>query len=358
MGAYLLGIGVALAAATAYCFGVLLQSLEARDVPDSESLKLSLLKNLVSRRRWVLGTACVILGWLLQAAALGLAPLTVVQPALAVGLFVLLIAGERMSDERIGRREVLAVLAIAAGVAGLGLASPKGAEGGSAAATVIGPALAVFAVLALAPYLLKGRKLPILVVISAGLAYACSGFMTKFVADAFSDQHFVSRAGLARRHHRGRGHRAGQRDDRAAEALGGPGVPRGAGDSDRAGRADGPVLAGEPWSTDPLKLAALGVSLVVLAAGTAVLASAGAVAAVVDTDDDDGLLPNRLGGLHPSPLRRCQQQPPDLRKRRKRNPAHHQQADDDHHREGEPARRRRSRRGRTRSAPRVESTGR
>src|SRR5215213_697451 len=88
--AYLLGIAIALASASSYSVGVLLQSLEARDVPDTESLKLSLIKNLVSRKRWLIGTVCVILGWVLQAAALGFAPLTVVQPALAVGLFVLL----------------------------------------------------------------------------------------------------------------------------------------------------------------------------------------------------------------------------------------------------------------------------
>ena len=126
---YLLGIGVALLAASSYSLGVLLQSLEARDVPETESLRPSLLKNLVSRKRWVLGTLCVILGWSLQAAALGLAPLTVVQPALAVGLFVLLFAGERLTDESVGRREVLAILAIAVGVAGLGFASPKSADG-------------------------------------------------------------------------------------------------------------------------------------------------------------------------------------------------------------------------------------
>ncbi len=49
----------------------------------------------------------------------------------------------------------------------------------------------MFAVVALAPYLLRGRKLPMLVVLSAGLAYACSGFMTKFVADAFSEGHIL-----------------------------------------------------------------------------------------------------------------------------------------------------------------------
>jgi drug/metabolite transporter (DMT)-like permease len=273
-----------LAAATAYCLGVLLQSLEARHVPETESLRLSLLKNLVSRKRWVLGTGCVILGWILQAAALGLAPLTVVQPALAVGLFVLLFAGERLTDECVGRREVLAILAIALGVAGLGLASPKDAEGsGIAAAQVIAPTLAVFAVVALAPYLLRGRKLPMLVVLSAGLAYACSGFMTKFVADAFSEGRLVP--GLA------------WLGGTAVAAILGLVSEMTALQKRSAIRVFpgvlviqivlavlcAPLLAGEQWSTEPLKLAALGVSLVVLAAGTAVLASAGAVAAVVST---------------------------------------------------------------------------
>ena len=284
--AYLLGIGIALASASSYSVGVLLQSLEARDVPDTESLKLSLIKNLVSRKRWLIGTACVILGWILQAAALGFAPLTVVQPALAVGLFVLLIAGERLSDESVGRREVLAVLAISVGVAGLGLASPKGAEGGSAAPIVIGPALALLAAAALAPYLLKGRKLPVLVVVSAGLAYACSGFMTKFVADSFSEANVV--AGVA--------------------WLGGTLLAAVVGlvsEMTALQRRSAvqvfpgvlviqivlavllaPVLAGEEWTTNPLLLAVLGASLVILAGGTAVLASAGAVAAVVDSDGD------------------------------------------------------------------------
>src|SRR5215213_9411618 len=313
--AYLLGIGIALASASSYSVGVLLQSLEARDVPDTESLKLSLIKNLVSRKRWLVGTACVILGWVLQAAALGFAPLTVVQPALAVGLFVLLIAGERLSDESVGRREVLAVLTISVGVTGLGLASPKGAEGGSAAPIVIGPALALLAIAALSPYLLQGRKLPVLVVVSAGLAYACSGFMTKFVADSFSEANVV--AGVA--------------------WLGGTILAAVVGlvsEMTALQRRSAirvfpgvlviqivpavlcaPLLAGERWSTDPLKLVLLGVSLVVLAAGTAVLASAGAVAAVVDSD-----------ATSESPERPA----PEPGERGEGDTAHHQQAEHDH----------------------------
>lgn len=283
--AYLLGIVVALASATAYSVGVVLQSLEAREAPPTESLRLALLKDLMKRRRWVIGTLCVVLGWVLQAAALGLAPLTVVQPALAAGLFVLLIAGQRLSDECIGRREVLAVVAISVGVAGLGFASPKGADGGHATTLIIGPAGAIFALAALSPYLLRGRNLQVLVVISAGLAYTCSGFMTKFVADAFSRMELLA----------------------GAAWLGGTICAAGLGlvsEMTALQRRSAihvfpgvlviqivlavllaPLLAGEKWSTNPLLLLVLGVSLVVLAAGTAVLASAGAIGAMVDSEE-------------------------------------------------------------------------
>jgi len=152
---FVLGVVVALASATSYSVGVSLQSLEAREVPSSESLHLSLLLRLVKRRRWIVGTLFVIAGWGLQAGGLALAPLTVVQPTLAAGLFILLIAGMRLTDERVGRREVVAVVAIFVGVAGLAFASPKEVESGHAEPLVIGLALAAFAAAALSPYLLR-----------------------------------------------------------------------------------------------------------------------------------------------------------------------------------------------------------
>jgi drug/metabolite transporter (DMT)-like permease len=282
--AFLVGVGVALAAASSYSVGVILQSLEAREVPSAKCLRPGMIQHLVGKRRWVLGTLCVMLGWALQAGALSLAPLTVVQPALAVGLFVLLIAGTRLSDECVGRREILAVIAIAIGVAGLSVASPKSAGGGHAALVIIAPVLAVFALAALAPYLLRERTFPLLVVMSAGLAYAWSGFMTKFVAEAFSRSQYLA----------------------AAAWLVGTACAAGLGlisEMTALQRQSAirvfpgvlviqivvavllaPLLAGEQWSADPLVLVTLAVSLAVLAAGTAVLASAGAVAAVVDSE--------------------------------------------------------------------------
>jgi drug/metabolite transporter (DMT)-like permease len=282
---FLLGVGVALLAASSYSVGVIFQSLECREAPSTSSLRLSLLKHLVARRRWLAGTLFVLLGWALQAGALALAPITVVQPALAAGLFVLLVAGARLSEERITRREVAAVIAITVGVAGLGFASPKSTGGGHAAALVIGPALALFAAVALAPYVMRARVHVAMVVVGAGFAYAASGFMTKFVAEAFSGTHYLV----------------------AAAWLGGTACAAAMGlvsEMTALQRRSAirvfpgvlviqivlavllaPVLAGEQWNLDPVVMVTLGSSLVVLAAGTAVLASAGAVAAVVDPEE-------------------------------------------------------------------------
>ena len=73
---------------------------------------------LFQRTRWLLGTGLSMLGWPLQVLALLLAPLVVVQPALAAGLLVLLFFGERMLGEHAGRYEHLATLAIVLGVVG------------------------------------------------------------------------------------------------------------------------------------------------------------------------------------------------------------------------------------------------
>src|SRR5919112_4719356 len=115
----LLGITCALGSAVLYCAGAALQALEARNTPEREALHASLLRDLAARPRWLLGTGSVLLGWSLQATALLLAPVTVVQPTLAAGLVLLLVVGTRVLGERVGRREVLGMVAIVVGVAGL-----------------------------------------------------------------------------------------------------------------------------------------------------------------------------------------------------------------------------------------------
>jgi len=162
-----LGVVAALAAAVLYAVGVTLQSIEARQAPPEDSLKPSLLKYLVTRRRWLAGTASVAGGWTMQAVALTLAPITIVQPSLAVSVIVLLLVGVRFG-ETVSAREVAAAVTILVGVSGLVLVSPGQSED-HAAPLPLTAGMTVLALVAISPFAWRGhRHFGGLVVVSAG----------------------------------------------------------------------------------------------------------------------------------------------------------------------------------------------
>src|SRR5436190_1487451 len=119
--------GVALAALASVLFNVaiVIQAREAREVPQEHGVQLSLIWRLLRRPRWLLGTALGLMAFPLQTIALLWAPLTAVQPADAAGLLVLLFLGTRLLHERVGRREVIAVVSIIVGIVILTIAAPK-----------------------------------------------------------------------------------------------------------------------------------------------------------------------------------------------------------------------------------------
>jgi hypothetical protein len=84
---YGLGTVVAALAATLFALGCVLQHAAARSSTTDRGLQL---KELVTRRRWVVGQSSTVLGTVAQVAALALAPVAVVQPVLAGGLVVAL----------------------------------------------------------------------------------------------------------------------------------------------------------------------------------------------------------------------------------------------------------------------------
>jgi drug/metabolite transporter (DMT)-like permease len=179
-----LGIAAACGASALYDAAIAFQALEARLIPHQHSLRPSLLMRLLRRPRWVGATLLGILGWPLQVGALLLAPLTVVQPALAAGLLLLLFLGVRMLGEKAGSREILAVVAIVAGVGGMAWAAP-GHTTSHAAFPELELALGGLGALAIAPYLARrnGSGASLAVVLGAGCAYAWSGLSSKLLAD-------------------------------------------------------------------------------------------------------------------------------------------------------------------------------
>ena len=185
MGSVVLGVALACLASVLFNAAIVIQADEVRDVPREHALQLSLLGRLLRRPRWLLGAALGLTAFPLQTVALLFAPLTAVQPADATGLIVLLFLGSRILGEPVGRREVLAVLAIGVGIVTLTIAAPKREVTHVEGADVLLPMIGI-AVVALAPLVL--RRLigadSILVVLGAGFAFALSAFCAKIVADA------------------------------------------------------------------------------------------------------------------------------------------------------------------------------
>lgn len=179
-----IGIGVALLAAVAHAYAVVLQATEARQAPDREGLHVSLLRRLAHRPRWLAGTGLMTGAWPLQLVALAMAPIAVVQPMLATSQLVLLGAARATLGERIGRREVAATLALVAGLAAVVWAAPGEDHVGHASAASLAAPMAVVGVAASGAYL-AGRAMHrarLLLVIGAGVAYSWSDFVSKLLA--------------------------------------------------------------------------------------------------------------------------------------------------------------------------------
>jgi drug/metabolite transporter (DMT)-like permease len=277
-----LGVLAALGAAVLYALGLVMQAVEVRAGGDQDALTASLLRRLVRRPRWIAGTLLAAAGWPLQTAALLAAPLTVVQPTLAVGLVVLLVAGARTLGEPVGWRELAAVLAVAAGVAMVAVAAPERASGHPSAAAVV-VALTVLGIGALAPYLLRrsGRPWTIAAALGAGLAYAASGITTKLTSDALA-QHaleallvWLALTGIA----------AGLGTTSEMSALArlpaahvGPLVFA---VQTLVPVAAAPLLAGEAWPADSGGRVTLAAGLLLVLSGAGALAASGPVAALV-----------------------------------------------------------------------------
>jgi drug/metabolite transporter (DMT)-like permease len=276
-----LGFALALAAACCYETGYALQAIEARRAPAERALRPSLIAYLVRRPVWLGATALSLVGWPLQIAALTEAPLTLVQPTLALGLVLLLVLGVRILGEHVGTREIVAVAMIIASVALFAWAAPRDTGDVERGAGLVA-ALSILIAVALLPYaiaLIRERRYPMLLLVaSAGAADGLAAFVAKIVAQDASAGELVAVvvwAALV-----------------AAVVIVGLISESTALQSFAATRVAptvlvmqivipvvlAPLVGGEGWGGTPLGGAVLGAALVTIAVGAGLLASSPAVA--------------------------------------------------------------------------------
>ncbi|MGN6378958.1 MAG: hypothetical protein ACTHNU_08415 [Gaiellales bacterium] len=177
-----------LGAATLFGCGIVIQAGEARLQPRSHAMRLSLLVHLARSLRWLAGTALTVAGWGLQAIAFALAPVTIVQPALAFTLVVVLAGAHRRLQEPVGRREIAAVAALCGAMVVLVLVAPSHTSA-HAHGVRLGVTVAVLLVVGLGPFLFASavRDRPGLAATAAGVAFALAGIATKLFTDTVSE---------------------------------------------------------------------------------------------------------------------------------------------------------------------------
>ena len=188
---------LAAVAASLYALSTSLQALEARQAPAANTLRTSLLVRLAQRRVWLVGAAFGAVGWGLQAGSLTLASVALVQPALGLGLVVLLVLGTRVLGEHVGRREVGGSLTIAAGIAVLGWAAPSHVDRFTSTGRVA--LVASLTVVAAAPFALRaaGYAGGLVTSLCAGLGWAWVGLGTALVDRAIAHGHWLDAAAWA-----------------------------------------------------------------------------------------------------------------------------------------------------------------
>ena len=118
---------LSLAAALSNALTSLLQRMGVEDAPEDSTLKLSLLTHALRRGVWLLGFAFMVGSFVMQAVALHLGNLSVVQPILTTELLFLVLLLATWFRFHIGLREWLGCVAAAGGLAGfLIFANPGG----------------------------------------------------------------------------------------------------------------------------------------------------------------------------------------------------------------------------------------
>jgi drug/metabolite transporter (DMT)-like permease len=182
---------LALVAAVMFALGTVIQQREAMTVPDEEAESVGFLLKLARRPVWLAGIAADALGFVAQAAALGIGRVIVVQPILATSVVWALPLGAKLSGQRLVRRDIAAAVAVTAGLgAFLVISDPSGGRDDAPIAAWVAagvPLCLVAAGLTVAGLGGSPRRKAAALGTAAGLLFGLSAVLTKTVVDSLDE---------------------------------------------------------------------------------------------------------------------------------------------------------------------------
>jgi drug/metabolite transporter (DMT)-like permease len=184
-------VALALTAALLFALGTVLQAQVASQSSEEEAGSANFLVALARKPRWLAGIAAAALGFVAQAWALGIGKLVVVQPLLATAVVFALPLGAKLGGRRISVREIVAALAVTAGLgAFLVVADPTGGVDNANAAEWIG-SFAVCGGVSLALVVAARGRSPVhraaLMGTAAGILFALAAALTKATVDELDE---------------------------------------------------------------------------------------------------------------------------------------------------------------------------
>lgn len=178
---------VALAAGAAFAVGTVLQARAARQTPGGDAVRAGLLLDLAKRPTWRWGIGVAVASYGLQALALALGPIALVQPVVVSAdlLFALPLAAG-LAGRRLGRRELAGAACVAGGLSAfLAVASPSPGVNDPATSQWLYAMLSVYALVGVTLFSARrrsGAARTSLLAVSAGLCLGLMSALTKTFA--------------------------------------------------------------------------------------------------------------------------------------------------------------------------------
>ncbi len=173
----------ALGAALSFAVAAVLQQLAARTVSRSESMRFELVLQLLRRPAWRLGVLAMLAGYGLQALALSLGPVALVQPIIVTELAFAIPLAMSLDHRRPGPREWLGLAAIVGGVSLFLLGGLPSAGSSDPPFTVwlsvLVPVGSVLAVVLVVAARASGPSRAVLLGAAAGLCFGVIAVLTK-----------------------------------------------------------------------------------------------------------------------------------------------------------------------------------